>query len=271
MTFPLRWIHSQKLWLEDSMKFGEWLRGMLLLLLVIAVITLGILYTQGNAKIKDAQSQIAALKASLSNLATGGTSPLSSATDVVAALSSAVVRVDGSSPGFSVSGSGTIVDKRGYVLTNQHVIDKTTSLTITVGDQVYDAIVINSDTNRDLALLQIQSNHTDFPVVNMGMTGDIVIGEDVLALGFPLGADFTGPVTVTKGVVSALRNIGGLNFVQSDAAINPGNSGGCLVTLDGKMIGVPSADYDNGEDIELIGLSIPIDDVIVFLQKYLPA
>ena len=89
-------------------------------------------------------------------------------------------------------------------------------------------------------------------------------------MGFPLGTELAGPATVTKGIVSAMRVLDGLNYIQTDAAINPGNSGGCLVTLDGKMIGVPSAGIVTQTlDIEDIGLAIPIDNILTFVQQNL--
>jgi len=260
---------------------GKWFTGTILTLLTAGLIVLSIFYAQQNTQLKDTQSQFAALKTSVSQqvaaLNTVASQPpaitvnASQAAQVVLAVTPVIVRVDGTGSNFTVAGFGIIVDKRGYVLTNQHVIDSTTSLTITAGGQKYNATIIASDTARDLALLKIQSALTDFPTVTLGTASDIVAGATVLALGFPLGEEFVGPVTVTAGVISALRNIGGLNFVQNDAAINPGNSGGCLVTLDGRMIGVTSAGYDTGNDVDMINLAIPVDDVRVFLQKNLPA
>ena len=248
----------------------KWLSGMLMAILTVGVVVLSVLYAQQNTLLKETRSELSALTGG-SGQQTAGLTSTSQAADVVAALTPVVVRVDGVGPGFTVSGSGTIIDRRGYVLTNQHVIDSTTSLTITAQNQPYAATVIAADATRDLALLKIESTRTDFPVAVLGSSSDIVAGATVLALGFPLGEDFAGPVTVTAGVVSALRNIGGLNWVQNDAAINPGNSGGCLVTLSGKVIGVTSAGYDTGNDIDLINLAIPIDAVTAFIQKNLPA
>ncbi len=252
-------------------KSGGWFRGILFAFLYVGVLLLSLFYARQNTQLKEIQSQIAALEARLSTQLVASTNPVSQAVNVVSSLTPAIVRVNGAGPGFSVSGSGTIIDKRGYVLTNQHVIDGTTSLTVTAQDQQYAATIIASDSTKDLALLKILSDRTNFSTAVLGVPSDIVVGTEVLALGFPLGNDFVGSVTVTAGVVSALRNIGGLNYVQNDAAINRGNSGGCLVTLTGKMIGVPSAGYDAAEDIDLINLAIPIDEVNAFLKKNLPA
>lgn len=244
-------------------KSRNWLTGILMVALSMGFVVLAVFSARQ-------QSQIEALKTSFSGLPQSG-NVSSGASQVVTSLAPSIVRVDGSGPGFTKSGSGTIVDKRGYVLTNQHVIADDTALTITAGGNVYDAKIITSDAVLDLAIVKIQSSKTDFPTIVFGTVSDIIPGASVLALGFPLGDNFAGPLTVTAGVISALRDIAGSNYVQNDAAINPGNSGGCLATLSGKMIGVTSSGYDNGNDVDLINLAIPIDVVTAYVQKNLPA
>ena len=124
-------------------------------------------------------------------------------------------------------------------------------------------------TRLEIYLIKITTNQNNFPTVELGQSSDIAVGGDVLATGFPLGVDLAGPVTFTKGIVSAVRILDdGLTYIQTDATINPGNSGGALVTLDGKMIGIPSAGIvPTSEDIENIGLAVPINDIITFVQK----
>ncbi|TFH36822.1 MAG: trypsin-like serine protease, partial [Dehalococcoidia bacterium] len=119
---------------------------------------------------------------------------------------------------------------------------------------------------------EIATSRTDLPAVMLGQVSDMVVGADVLAGGFPLGTDLAGPATFTRGIVSAVRVLSdGQKYIQTDAAINPGNSGGCLFTLQGKMIGVPSAGIEPpGEDIEGIGLAVPIDDLLGFIQNTVP-
>jgi serine protease Do len=136
----------------------------------------------------------------------------STAVHATASLTPAVVRIDGSGTGFQKSGSGTIVDKRGYVITNQHVIADDTAITITVGQTAYDAQVIASDATVDLALLKIQSTNTNFPTVPFGTASDIVPGTTVISIGFPLGENFAGPVTVTEGGHLRFTQCGRFNF-----------------------------------------------------------
>ena len=98
----------------------------------------------------------------------------------------------------------------------------------------------------------------------------MIVGEDVLALGYPLGIQLPGPVSVTHCVVSAVQVLDGLRYIQMSAEISPGNSGGCLVNFNGKMIGVPSASMEDPR-AQSLNLAIPIDEVRNFLQSSLPA
>ena len=101
---------------------------------------------------------------------------------------------------------------------------------------------------------------------------DVLVGVVVYTIGFPLGADLPGPATVTRGIISAQRVMDdGFNYIQIDASINQGSGGGCLFIANGNMIGIPSAviapDFEN---IENVGLAVPIDDILTFVQKNLP-
>ncbi len=195
---------------------------------------------------------------------------ISAGADTAKKLSPVVVRVDVTGDGFQASASGTIIGKSGYILTNEHVISNATSIKITlVSGQQYKGTVVNSDKDRDLAILKIASDGS-FPEVVLGSSDDIIVGKEVLAIGFALGPDFAGAATVTKGIISAVRTFQGYQYIQTDAAVNPGNSGGCLVTLDGKMIGIPSSRIVSGaQQVESIGLAIPIDEIRFFIQKTL--
>lgn len=194
---------------------------------------------------------------------------------VIASLQRAIVRVDVTIAGAGASGSGSIIDKRGYVLTNYHVIDGALTIQVTVMNVgTFPATLVAGDKNRDLALLKITSTRNDFPVVTFGKMSDVQVGVDVYAIGFPLGTGLSGPATVTKGIVSAQRVLSdGYNYIQTDATINPGNSGGCLFIADGNMIGVPEAGIANlsSDDIENIGIAVPIGDILSFVQKNLPS
>lgn len=157
---------------------------------------------------------------------------------------------DGGAQGYSqpdqkASGSGVIISNDGYIVTNNHVVDGATDISVTLNDRKnYKAKVIGSDPNTDLALIKIEGK--DLPVMSIGNSDDVKLGQWVMAIGYPLNLD----VTVTQGIVSAKsRNIG-INrqgaapvesFIQTDAAVNPGSSGGALVNLNGDLIGITSA------------------------------
>lgn len=183
-----------------------------------------------------------------------------------------VVRIDVSGLGFEVSGSGFIVRSDGYVITNEHVINGATSIKLTLmqGD-TYNSTVVGTDKNRDLALLKIASNRTDFPVATLGSTSDTNVGSMVISAGFPLGLQLPGPASFTMGIVSAKRTLNGLDYIQSDTATNVGSSGSCLVNLSGKVIGVITGLFQvQNIDSEEIALAIPVEDVAVFLRNMLP-
>lgn len=144
------------------------------------------------------------------------------------------------------SGSGVLISSDGYIVTNNHVVDHSKELTVTLNDKTdYKAKVIGTDPSSDLAVIKIDAK--DLPYLSFANSDDVHLGQWVLAIGYPLDLE----TTVTSGIVSALdRNIG-INsrnsnssiesFIQTDAAVNPGNSGGALVNTDGDLIGINSA------------------------------
>lgn len=148
-------------------------------------------------------------------------------------------------PDQRASGSGVIISADGYIVTNNHVVDGATDISVTLNDRKsYKAKVIGTDANTDLALIKIDGHN--LPVMPMGNSDDARLGQWVLAIGYPLNLD----VTVTEGIISAKsRNIG-INrqgsapvesFIQTDAAVNPGSSGGALVNTNGELIGINAA------------------------------
>jgi serine protease Do len=181
-----------------------------------------------------------------------------------------IVRIDVTISQGLESGSGTIIDKRGYIITNAHVITGSQSIKVTLKDgSIFSATVIGSDANQDMAIIKLITTRTDFPVMTMGTMAEVVVGEEVVAGGFPAGTELLGPATFTLGIVSALRTYNGSNYIQTDAPINPGNSGGCLFTLSGKMIGIPSAGIAPArQDFEDINLVIPVNQVTAFIAQY---
>jgi Do/DeqQ family serine protease len=159
-------------------------------------------------------------------------------------------------------GSGVIVDPTGLVVTNFHVIEGMTDVKVALSDRrEFPAKIVLRDQRTDLAVLKIDSNER-FPVLELGDSDAIEVGDIVLAVGNPFGVG----QTVTQGIVSALaRTQIGINdygfFIQTDAAINPGNSGGALVDLDGKLIGVNSAIVSRSGGSVGIGFAIPVNMV----------
>ncbi len=147
-------------------------------------------------------------------------------------------------PAQQASGSGVIISEDGYIVTNNHVIDRADQIQVVLNDKrEYTATLVGTDPNTDIALLKIEE--TGLPVILMGNSDDLRVGEWVLAVGNP----FNLTSTVTAGIVSAkARNINILNaemkiesFIQTDAAVNPGNSGGALVNTRGELVGINTA------------------------------
>ena len=178
--------------------------------------------------------------------------------DVVAMVEPSVALIETDIAG----GSGVIITNDGWVLTNLHVIDGASWVEITTMDgSTYDAASTWwYSLSFDAALVQIDSSHTDFPVATLGSSSDVTVGEEVVAIGHPLG--LPGQVTVTTGIVSAVRTIFGDEYIQTDAAVNPGNSGGPLVNLKGEVIGINTWGFRDdyvGEGITNLNFAIPID------------
>jgi S1-C subfamily serine protease len=183
------------------------------------------------------------------------------------------------------SGSGVIISPDGYIVTNNHVVDKAEKIQVTTNDhRILEAKVIGRDPNTDLALIKV--NATNLPIVKLGNSDDVRVGEWVLAVGNP----FNLTSTVTAGIVSAkgrgigiigsqnddedaspffspsrnapkkpTTNSGIESFIQTDAAINPGNSGGALVNTKGELIGINSAIASHTGSYEGYGFAIPIN------------
>jgi serine protease Do len=165
-------------------------------------------------------------------------------------------------------GSGVIVDKKGFILTNDHVIDEATKIQVTLdGDSAhYAAKVIGFDKDTDLAVIKIDADH-DLPVARLGNSDGVQVGDWVLAFGSPFGLNST----VTAGIVSAKdrSNVGHQfqRFIQTDAAINPGNSGGPLVSLTGEVIGINTAIYTGSRGFEGVGFALPSNTAITVYNQ----
>ena len=155
-------------------------------------------------------------------------------------------------------GSGVIVSAEGYILTNNHVVEGADEIEVTLDDSRHvRAKVVGTDPDTDLAVLKIELDK--LPVIVLGNSDNLQVGDQVLAIGNPFGVG----QTVTSGIVSALgRNQLGINtfenFIQTDAAINPGNSGGALVDVNGNLEGINTAIYSRSGGSMGIGFAIPV-------------
>jgi S1-C subfamily serine protease len=158
-------------------------------------------------------------------------------------------------------GTGFFV-KPDRVVTNAHVIEGDTSAQLTVGNSTFTARVLTVSTGTDLALLQVHNPNPAQPVVRLGSATGARPGQEVIAIGSALGVLSN---TVTRGIVSSVRQAGGVTLLQTDAAINPGNSGGPLVDRSGAVIGINTMKF-NGGRAEGVAFAVAIDHVLPLLS-----
>lgn len=174
------------------------------------------------------------------------------------------------------SGSGSIIDDRGYILTNTHVVEGASKIFVSLSDgSQYRANVIGLDRENDLAVLKFEPpEHTRLSTIQFGNSDGLKVGQRVLAIGNPFGL----ARTLTVGIVSALgrpiqndKNIIIKNMIQTDTAINPGNSGGPLLDSEGRMIGINTMIYSTSGSSAGVGFAVPINTakrVVAELIKY---
>ena len=166
-------------------------------------------------------------------------------------------------------GSGVIISPDGYIVTNNHVIEGADEIEVVLNDSRRGrAKVIGTDPESDLAILKVALDR--LPVITLGNSDSLQVGDQVLAIGNPFGVG----QTVTSGIVSALgRNQLGINtfenFIQTDAAINPGNSGGALVDVNGSLMGINTAIYSRSGGSMGIGFAIPVSTAKLVLESIL--
>lgn len=170
-------------------------------------------------------------------------------------------------------GSGVIIDSSGVIITNNHVVENATKVTVvfTDGRDSLEGTVLGTAPEKDLAVVKVPAD--DLTAITIGESGDLKLGDEVIALGFPLGL---GGATVTKGIVSGTdRNItvgGGTEperlegVLQTDAAINPGNSGGALINRAGQLVGINTA-AASASFAENIGFAISIDSALPVIEQ----
>jgi S1-C subfamily serine protease len=160
------------------------------------------------------------------------------------------------------SGSGSIIDRRGYVLTNQHVVEDAVKVFVTLSDESrIEGRVIGTDPENDLAVIQFDPEERDLTVIPMGESESLQVGQKVLAIGNPFGLDRTLTTGIISGLGRPLRARNDLviqNMIQTDASINPGNSGGPLLDSQGRMIGINTMIYSPSGGSVGIGFAVPV-------------
>jgi S1-C subfamily serine protease len=234
-TSPSRQSRRPSRWSNDGWKL------LVRLVLLVAVFGTGLL----------AGCQLGGGNTATSNSAssTGGGTPIPSLGStniqtvreaVIARVQPAVVQINVTTGQGGGLGSGVIIDQRGYIITNNHVVEGAQRAEVVLyGGATLPAQIVGTDPPDDLAVVKVTPPKTNLTVATLGNSSQVRVGQDVLAIGNPLGIT----QTVTNGIVSALdRTVGTIpDAIQTDAPINPGNSGGALVDLQGNVIGIPTA------------------------------
>jgi len=196
---------------------------------------------------------------------------------VIAKVRPAVVQVNVTLQNGNAIGSGVIIDGRGYIVTNNHVVNGAQTLEVVLYDGTHlSAQIAGTDPADDLAVIKVTPPKNGLTTVKLGDSSKLQVGQDVLAIGNPLG----NTETVTNGIVSALgRNVsegqGGATLpdaIQTDAPINPGNSGGALVDLQGNLVGIPTLtaiDPEFNTPANGVGFAIPVNRVKTILPQFI--
>lgn len=170
-------------------------------------------------------------------------------------------------------GSGVVISKDGYIITNNHVVEGADAIKATVNGTEYDATLVGSDASSDIAVIKVEAS--DLTPIEIGSSSDLKVGEWVMSLGSPFGLENS----VSEGIVSALQRSTTMqdeatgetviypNMIQTDATINPGNSGGALVDADGKLIGINSMIQSSSGSSSGVGFAIPVDYAMDLAQQ----
>ena len=219
-------------------------------------------------------------KVDLTTVKVTGSEKLSFA-EIYAANVDSCVSINVSSTGYNFfgqavqsasSGSGFIITDDGYIVTNYHVISGGTEVSVTLNNgTTYQAQVIGGEEDYDIAVLKVDPGETKLKSVVLGQSENLLVGEDIVAIGNPLG-ELT--FSLSEGIVSCMNreiNVDGtpFNMIQITAAVNSGNSGGPLFNTYGEVVGIVSAKYSSsssGASVEGLGFAIPIDDVLYMIR-----
>ena len=190
----------------------------------------------------------------------------SSLAEIIERIQGGVVQVTAGSG----SGSGFVIDESGVVVTNEHVVRRQGKVGIWLTNgRRYDGEVVARDSITDLALVRIDSNDR-FQSIAVGSPAGVRVGDEVLALGFPLAGKIGNSLTVTRGIISSTRTANGVRLLQTDAAINPGNSGGPLINEHGQVIGVNAfriEETTGGRPVNSIGFAVSVIEI----QRMVPS
>ena len=238
-------------------------------------------FSRNGEKVNDTQISVAERpKVDLTTVKVTGSEKLSFA-EIYAANVDSCVSINVSSTGYNFfgqtvqsasSGSGFIITDDGYIVTNYHVISGGTSVSVTLNNGItYQAQVIGGEEDHDIAVLKVDPGETKLQSVVIGQSSNLLVGEDIVAIGNPLG-ELT--FSLSEGIVSCLNreiNVDGtpFNMIQISAAVNSGNSGGPLFNTYGEVVGIVSAKYSSsssGASVEGLGFAIPIDDVLYMIR-----
>lgn len=154
------------------------------------------------------------------------------------------------------TGTGFVVDANGYLLTCEHVVRDAVKVEVAIGEKTYEAAVLTTDEKRDMALLEIKAK--GLPILPVGNSNKVEVGEEVRAFGFPLASVLGTSVKVTKGSISGIETMEAQKVFQIDASVNPGNSGGPLVNERGEVVGVVNAKLA-GMLVSNVAFAVPIN------------
>ena len=250
-------------------------------LLLTGAFGAGWYFSQGGGEDNDTQISVSERpKADVSTVKVTGGEKLSFA-EIYAANVDSCVSINVSSTSYNFfgqavqsasSGSGFIITDDGYIVTNYHVISGGTSVSVTLNNgTTYQAQVVGGEEDYDIAVLKIDPGETKLQSVVIGQSANLLVGEDIVAIGNPLG-ELT--FSLSEGIVSCLNreiNVDGtpFNMIQISAAVNSGNSGGPLFNTYGEVVGIVSAKYSSsssGASVEGLGFAIPIDDVLYMIR-----
>ena len=189
-----------------------------------------------------------------------------STSEIVSRISPAVAHIVGENG----AGTGIVIDSRGYILTNSHVVEGENDFIVRLPDrEEVIAEIEYQDPSLDIAIIKCPGN--GYPYVPLGSIEELSLGDDVVAIGFPLGSLLGDSASTSKGIISAFRNIEGIEYIQTDAPVNPGSSGGPLVNTYGEIIGIVSWGIAETEGmnfaIEVNSIKTHLEDIIQLLVE----